>query len=113
MTDVIQMNAGKKSRPCKLNGVSAHDIVNHTNNRAVLSHRSTRARKLGIRRFHSVRQAQRFLGVHPAVYNLSNLRRNLISTEKYPPLKQHVFNRWSEAMVHASLVDLSNLQKLS
>lgn len=50
-----------------------------------------------MRRFKSARQAQRFLGVHSAVFNLFNLGRNLVSAEHYRFLRQDAFNRWSEA----------------
>jgi putative transposase len=50
-----------------------HDKSQYTNNRAELSHQPTRARERGMRRFKSRRQAQRFLDVHAAVYNLFNL----------------------------------------
>jgi transposase-like protein len=42
----------------------------YTNNRAELSHQSTRVRERGMRRFKSTQQAQRFLSAHAAVYNL-------------------------------------------
>jgi putative transposase len=54
-----------------------HDTSQHANNRAELSHQPTRVRERGIRRFKSHGQAQRFLGVHAAVYNLFNLGRHL------------------------------------
>ena len=49
-----------------------HDTGQHTNNRAELSHQPTRVRERGMRgaafrRFKSVGQAQRFLGIHAAV----------------------------------------------
>ena len=37
----------------------------------------------GMRRFKSTQQAQRFLGVHAAVYNLFNLGRHLVSAAHY------------------------------
>jgi hypothetical protein len=36
-----------------------------------------------MRKFKSVKQAQRFLGAHAAVYNLFNLGRHLVSAENY------------------------------
>ena len=36
-----------------------------------------------MRRFKSMRQAQRFLCVHAAVYNLFNLGRHLVSAKNY------------------------------
>ena len=52
---------------------TVHETSQYANNRAVLSHQPTRARKRGMRRFKSTLQAQRFLSVHAAVYNLFNL----------------------------------------
>ncbi len=47
---------------------SIHDTSQYANNRAELSHQPTRVRERGMRRFKSVVQAQRFLGVHSTVY---------------------------------------------
>ena len=60
-----------------------HDTSQYANNRAELSHQPTRVRERGMRRFKSIVQAQRFLGVHSAVYNLFNLCRHLISAYHY------------------------------
>jgi putative transposase len=48
-----------------------HDTSQYANNRAELSHQPTRVRERGMRRFKSIVQAQRFLGVHSAVYTNS------------------------------------------
>jgi len=58
-----------------------HDSSQYSNNRAELSHQPTRVRERGMRKFKSIIQAQRFLGVHAAVYNLFNLGRHLISAK--------------------------------
>ena len=47
-----------------------HDTSLYANNRAELSHESTRVRERGMRKFKSMEQAQRFLNAHAAVYNL-------------------------------------------
>ena len=60
-----------------------HDTAQYANNRAELSHQSTRVRERGMRRFKSTRQAQRFLSTHAAVYNLFNLGRHLMSAQHY------------------------------
>ncbi|MEH6593104.1 MAG: IS6 family transposase, partial [Halioglobus sp.] len=44
-----------------------HSTEQYENNRAEQSHELTRVRERGMRRFKSVRQAQRFLGAHAAV----------------------------------------------
>ena len=73
-----------------------HDTTQYANNRVELSHQPTRVRERGMRRFKSIRQAQRSLGVHAAVFNLFNLGRHLVSTEHYRILGRDAFNRWSE-----------------
>ncbi len=55
-----------------------HNTARYANNRAELSHQPTRVRERGMRRFKSAAQAQRFLTVHAAVYNLFNLGRHLV-----------------------------------
>jgi putative transposase len=77
---------------------SIHDTDRYANNRAEQSHESTRVRERGMRRFKPVGQAQRFLGVHAAVYNLFNLGRHLIKAEHYRNLREGAFERWVEAV---------------
>ena len=74
-----------------------HDTSQYANNRAELSHQSTRLRERGMRRFKSSRQAQRFLSVHAAVHNLFNLGRNLISAKHYRLFRQRAFASWENA----------------
>ena len=71
-----------------------HDTAQYANNRAELSHQPTRVRERGMRRFKSTRQAQRFLSVHAAVYNLFNLSRHLVSASHYRDLRQGAFVSW-------------------
>lgn len=73
---------------------SIHDTSQYANNRAELSHQPTRVRERGMRRFKSMRQAQRFLGVHARVYNLFNLGRHLISAAYYRDCRQRAFASW-------------------
>jgi putative transposase len=68
-----------------------HDTSRYANNRAELSHQPTRVRERGMRRFKSMRQAQRFLGVHSAVHNLFNLGRHLVSAKHYREFRQRAF----------------------
>ena len=75
-----------------------HDTSQYANNRAELSHQPTRVRERGMRRFKSFRQAQRFLGLHAAVYNLFNLGRHLVSAEHYRNLRRGAFDRWTAAV---------------
>ncbi len=74
-----------------------HDTSQYANNRAELSHQPTRVREQGMRRFKSSHQAQRFLNVHSAVYNLFNLGRHLVSAEHYRTLRQGAFVSWEKA----------------
>ncbi len=75
-----------------------HDTAQYANNRAELSHQPTRVRERGMRRFKSMGQAQRFLGVHAAVYNLFNLGRHLVSANHYRNLRQGAFIFWKQAV---------------
>ena len=74
-----------------------HDTSRYANNRAELSHRPTRLRERGMRRFKSAHQAQRFLGLHAAVYNLFNLGRHLVSAKHYREFRQRAFAPWKYA----------------
>jgi putative transposase len=71
-----------------------HDTSQYANNRAELSHQPTRVRERGMRRFKSEQQAQRFLNVHAAVYNLFNLGRHLVSAKHYHQLREGAFASW-------------------
>jgi len=74
-----------------------HDTNQYANNRAELSHQPTRVRERGMRRFKSPRQAQRFLSIHAAVYNLYNLGRHLVSAIHYRLLRQGAMLSWRQA----------------
>jgi len=74
---------------------SIHDTSQYANNRAELSHQPTRVRERGMRRFKSSQQAQRFLNVHAAVYNLFNLGRHMVSANHYRFLRQRAFSSWN------------------
>ena len=71
-----------------------HDSSQYSNNRAEISHQPTRVRERGMRKFKSIIQAQRFLGVHAAVYNLFNLGRHLISAKNYRLFRLRAFASW-------------------
>ena len=75
-----------------------HDKSQYANNRAELSHQPTRVRERGLRRFKSMKQAQRFLGVHAGVYNLFNLGRLLVGAEHYRNLRIGAFDVWGEVV---------------
>ena len=75
-----------------------HDTSQYANNRAELSHQPTRVRERGMRRFKSTQQAQRFLTVHAAVYNLFNLGRHLVSAKNYRFFRLRAFASWYYAV---------------
>jgi len=75
-----------------------HDTSQYANNRAELSHQPTRVRERGMRKFKSIKQAQHFLGVHAAVYNLFNLGRHLVSAEHYRLFQLRAFASWKCAV---------------
>ena len=75
-----------------------HDTSRYANNRAELSHQTTRVRERGMRKFKSLQQAQRFLNVHAAIYNLFNLGRHLISAMHYRLFRLRAFASWQNAV---------------
>jgi len=77
---------------------TVHDTTLYANNRAELSHKPTRVRERGMRRFKSIHQAKRFLGVHAAVHNLFNLGRHLVSAKHYRSPRQSAFVSWKNAV---------------
>ena len=77
---------------------SIHVTDQYANNRAEQSHEPTRVRERGMRKFKSLRQAQRFLGAHAAVSNLFNLGRHLVSAGHYRDLRVSAFSEWSRGV---------------
>ena len=75
-----------------------HSTKQYENNRAEQSLEAIRVRERGMRRFKSVRQAQRFVTAHTAVSNLFNLGRHLVRTEHYRDLRISAFGEWSRAV---------------
>ena len=75
-----------------------HSTQQYENNRAEQSHEATRVRERGMRKFKSVRQAQRFLNTHAAVYNLFNLGRHLTKAKYYRKFREGAFERWAAAV---------------
>ena len=74
-----------------------HNMEKYANNRAELSHQPTRVRERVMRRFKSMKQAQRFLSTHAAVYNLFNLGRHLVSAETYRYFRSRSLASWKNA----------------
>jgi len=75
-----------------------HSTEQYENNRAEQSHEATRVRERGMRKFKSVRQAQRFLGTNAAVSNLFNLGRHLVRAQHYRDLRMSAFAEWERAV---------------
>ena len=77
---------------------SIHSTKQYENNRVEQSHETTRVRERGMRRFKSMRQAQRFVSAHAAVSNLFNLGRHLVRAQHYRELRISAFADWSRAV---------------
>ena len=77
---------------------SIHVTDQYANNRAEQSHEVTRVQERGMRRFKSVKQAQRFVTAHSAVQNLFNLGRHLVREQHYRDLRVSALNEWSRAV---------------
>ena len=75
-----------------------HVTDRYANNRAEQSHETTRVRERGMRKFKSMRQAQRFVTAHAAVQNLFNLGRHMVRAEHYRNLRTSAFTEWSRAV---------------
>src|SRR5210317_984260 len=76
-----------------------HSTKQYENNRAEQSHESTRVRERGMRRFKSMKQAQRFVAAHAAVQKLFNLGRHLVRAEYYRNRRISAFSEWGRAVV--------------
>ena len=77
---------------------SIHDTFQYANDGVELSRKPTRVRERGMRKFKSIKQAQRFPGTHTAVYNLFNLGRRLVSAENHRYLRLRAFATWEKAV---------------
>ncbi|MEC7095234.1 MAG: IS6 family transposase [Pseudomonadota bacterium] len=75
-----------------------HSTELYENNRVEQSHEATQARERGIRKFKSIRQAQRFLDAHAAVHHLFNLGRHLARADHYRNLRISAFTEWGRAV---------------
>ena len=75
-----------------------HSTQQYENNRAEQSHEAIRVRERAMRRFKSMKQAQRFVTAHAAVSNLFNLGRHLVEAQHYRDLRVSAFNEWSRAV---------------
>ena len=75
-----------------------HSTKQYENNRAEQSHEATRVRERGMRRFKSLKQAQRFVTAHASVQNLFNLGRHLVKAQHYRDLRVSAFEEWGRAV---------------
>ena len=75
-----------------------HHTSQYANNRCVLSHKPTRVRERGMRKFKLMAQAQRFSNAHASVYNLFNLSWHLASAENSLYFRLHDFASWEKAV---------------
>ena len=83
-------------------GLSArHEQGLRANNRAENSHLVIRRRERKMQRFKSGGSAQRFLGMHAAVYNTFNVQRHLISRSTLRTFRAAAMTQWKEATLAA------------
>ena len=75
-----------------------HSTEQYENNRAEQSHEATWVGEWGMRRFKSIRQAQRFVTAHAAFSKLFNLGRHFFRAEHYRDLRMSAFEEWSRAV---------------
>jgi len=68
----------------------------YANNRAEVSHQPTREQERQMRRFKSMKQAQRFLSVHGVVNNLFRLGRHLTRACHYRMFRTQAFSEWQQ-----------------
>ncbi len=74
-----------------------HDTSQYANNRAEVSHQSTRRRERQMQRFKSAAQAQRFLVVHGLVGNLFRVGRHLLRSAHHRLFRERAFRVWEAA----------------
>lgn len=67
VTDKLKNYAAAKR---EMNGGWIHDMSQYSNSRVEKSHQPIRGQERNMRRFHSMKQIQKFFNVHAAVYNL-------------------------------------------
>ena len=75
-----------------------HVTDHYANNRAEQSHEATRVSERGMRKFKSMKQAQRSVTAHAAIQNLFNLGRHLVRAQHYRVLRVSAFGEWSRAV---------------
>jgi putative transposase len=58
----------------------------------------TGARERGMRKFKSMKQAQRFVTAHAAAHKLFNLGRHMVFANHYRNLRVSAFSEWSRVI---------------
>ena len=72
-----------------------HCTEQYANNRAEVSHQSTRQRERQMRRFKSPAHLQRFASVHGVVQNLFRVGRHLLRAVHHRLLRTQAFADWN------------------
>jgi len=73
-----------------------HCQERYANNRAEVSHQRTREQERQMRRFKSMKQAQRFLSTHGVINNLFRLGRHLMRACHYRMFRTKAFSEWQQ-----------------
>ena len=73
-----------------------HSTQQYEDNRAEVSHQSTRQRERQMRRFRSAAHLQRFASVHGVVQNLFRVGRHLLRAAHHRLLRARSFRQWDE-----------------
>ena len=79
-----------------------HRQSRYLNNRAEVSHQSTRRRERQMQRFKSARHAQRFLSAHSRIHNHFQLRLHRLTANQHRAARDHAFCTWREVAGVAS-----------
>ena len=66
------------------------------NNRAEVSHQTTRRRERQMQRFKSARHARRFLATHSRIHNHFQLRRHRLTADQHRSARDRAFRAWRE-----------------
>jgi transposase-like protein len=79
-----------------------HEQRSRKNNRVENSHQVVRRRERKMQRFKSTRSAQRFLSIHAAVHNTSNLQRHLVSRSTLRIFRAEAADHWRMRLLHCN-----------
>jgi len=99
ITDKLRSYAAAKRKI--LPGVE-HRQSRYLNNRAEVSHQSTRRRERQMQRFKSACHAQRFLSTHSRIHNHFKLRRHRLSASAHRAARDAALQTWRQVTVLVS-----------